>query len=223
MDYAAVYGELHESGAQKHFAGFTLKRYRDHITPLIAATRPRRMMDYGSGKGYQYLLRRYHTVWAPYMSVDAEPGAELPVCYDLGVRQLRQRECKGEKDCFAWCPRLHPKSKTPCQKVSAFDGVFSTDMMEHIEKGDVRRIIDDALGFVTTEDRPTFAFFSVSCIPADKFLPDGRNVHVTMEPPEWWAPIFTAAFEAVADRPQLHLKVMFETKDQMVTREWARN
>jgi hypothetical protein len=39
---------------------------------------PDRLLDYGSGKGYQYLARRYHERW----------GGLLPHCYDIGVQQL---------------------------------------------------------------------------------------------------------------------------------------
>lgn len=219
MNYVEEYGNLHESGAQKHFAGFTLKKYADRITECVKLTSPRSLMDYGSGKGYQYLLRRYHEKWAPFMMNDT-PLAALPYCYDLGVRQLRER-CE-IKDCFQTCPILHRKSKEPCKKVPRFDGVFSTDMLEHIERQDVPGILDDMLGFITTEDRPTFAFFSVSCIPADKFLRDGRNVHVTMEPPTWWDPILTTAFnKAVAVRPKLLMRVCFEASaKEHVDREW---
>lgn len=223
MDYAEVYGNLHSSGAQKHFAGYTLKRYREPITEMIKQTHPRLLLDYGCGKGYQYIERAYHAAWAPFMAEDAVPRAGVPVCYDLGVRQLRQRSCAGAKDCFERCPWVKPKSGAKCEKLPVYDGVFSTDMLEHIERQDVSRIIMDMLTFITPEDRPTFAFFSVSCIPADKFLPppDGRNVHVTMEPPEWWQPILDAAFKTV-DVKRLHMRVMFETDKGMVTKDWKR-
>ena len=40
-----------------------------------------RLLDYGSGKGYQYLLARIHENW----------GGHLPICYDPGVIQLATR------------------------------------------------------------------------------------------------------------------------------------
>jgi hypothetical protein len=40
-----------------------------------------RLLDYGSGKGYQYLARRVHNEW----------GGILPICYDPGVIQLSDR------------------------------------------------------------------------------------------------------------------------------------
>ena len=231
MNYEEVYGKLH-ADHEKYFAGFTLKRYADRITELVKLTTPRRLLDYGSGKGYQYLLRRYHLKWAPYMcgfdselendGVDAFEGNELPHCYDLGVRQLRERSCAKGPDCYTTCPMIQRKSKEPCQKLPIFDGVFSTDMLEHIERDDVPLILDDVLSFITPDDRPTFAFFSVSCIPADKFLPDGRNVHVTMEQPQWWMPVLTAAFER-SKAPRLRMRVCFEASAKtLVDHEWVR-
>lgn len=220
MNYAEAYGDLHSSGAQKHFAGYTLKRYKGQIAGMIKETRPRLLLDYGSGKGYQYIERAYHAEWAKYMA-DSDTRAGVPVCYDIGVRQLRQR-CE-TKDCFATCPMINPKSSKVCTKVGLYDGVFSTDMLEHIERQDLPRTIRDMMTFLTNDDRPTFAFFSVSCIPADKFFPppDGRNVHVTMEPPEWWMPMLTEQYGR-APGPQLRMKVMFETADGMVTKDWVR-
>jgi hypothetical protein len=67
-------------------------------------------------------------------------------------------------------------------------------MLEHIEETDMPGILDDALSFLTDEDRPTFAFFAVSCRPSEgKFLPDGRNVHLTIQPPTWWRATLNAA------------------------------
>lgn len=220
MDYAEVYGHLHTDGAQKHFAGYTLKRYKDQIAEMVKATRPRLLLDYGSGKGYQYVERAYHAAWAHHMD-GSDTRAGMPICYDIGVRQLRQR-CE-INDCWQACPMIHRKGKAyDCKKRGRFDGLFSTDMLEHIEKQDLPMILTDMVTFLSPEDRPTFAFFSVSCIPADKVLPDGRNAHVTMEPPKWWIPILTEIFNR-APGPQLRMRVMFETADKMVTHDWARD
>jgi hypothetical protein len=80
MDYARAYSEMHESG--KRFPGYSLGAYVDSIAKLIEEHEPDRLLDYGSGKGYQYLARRYHERW---------PGQLLPYCYDIGVQQLSQK------------------------------------------------------------------------------------------------------------------------------------
>jgi hypothetical protein len=79
MDYAEEYGALHES--HKRFPGYSLGAYVEPIGKLIEAHQPDRLLDYGCGKGYQYLARRLHERW----------GGLLPHCYDVGVSQLSQK------------------------------------------------------------------------------------------------------------------------------------
>jgi len=150
MDYAETYGKLH--AREKAFSGYSIKPYVETIDRLVKAVRAERLLDYGSGKGYQYLSLRVHERW----------GGVLPYCYDPGVRQLRERPA------------------------GVFDGVICTDVMEHIEEQDVDRVLADIFGFVN-QPRASFAFFAIACRPAKrKRLPDGRDVHVTIRPPDWW-------------------------------------
>ena len=166
MDYAAEYTKIHEQHP-KFFAGMSLKRYVNDLVKIVAEHKPWCLLDYGSGKGYQYLKARYHERW----------GGLLPICFDIGVRQLSDR----------------PLGK--------FDGIINTDMMEHIDEKDVPRILDDILSFSTGEHAvpdagmptlkvmvPSFVFFAISCVPDDKpfRLSDGRGVHVTLKDPAWW-------------------------------------
>ena len=80
MDYEKVYGAMHD-GKQKVFSGYSIKPYIPKIASLVYDHLPRRILDYGSGKGYQYLALRVHEQW----------GGVLPYCYDPGVVQLRER------------------------------------------------------------------------------------------------------------------------------------
>lgn len=80
MNYGEVYGRMHERKA-KWFSGYSIKPYVDEIAGLVCAHQPDRLLDYGSGKGYQYLALRVHQHW----------GGLLPHCYDPGVRQLATR------------------------------------------------------------------------------------------------------------------------------------
>jgi hypothetical protein len=66
---------------QKWFSGQIDIENADAIAGLVEATGARRILDYGSGKGYQYLKDRIHERW----------GGILPHCYDVGVWQLRHR------------------------------------------------------------------------------------------------------------------------------------
>ncbi len=62
------------------------------------------------------------------------------------------------------------------------DMVVSTDVLEHIEPEHVNAVLDD----IATLGRRG-AFLVISCRPAKKELPDGRNAHLSVCPPAWWA------------------------------------
>lgn len=148
MDYATVYSRMHEA-APKDWAGYTCCAHVDMIASLVKKHATRTMLDYGCGKGYQYLGRRIHEQW----------GGILPTCYDVGVRQLNAKP------------------------TGTFDGVICCDVLEHIEEHDVDAILADIFGYAKR-----FVFLSIACVPAKirAPLPDGRNVHVTVKPPDWW-------------------------------------
>ncbi len=149
MNYEEVYGELHMQ-SHRWFKGFSMRPYVDEIAELVQSHDATRLLDYGSGKGYQYLALRVHEAW----------GGILPHCYDPGLKDFRKK----------------PEGK--------FAGIICTDVMEHIEKHDVKGVLADIFGY--TEDS-AFVFFCIACRPSrSKRLPDGRNVHVTIKPPEWW-------------------------------------
>lgn len=78
-NYAELYGELHEN--VKYFPGYTSRRYVPQMRALCERFKPESIIDYGSGKGFQYLVKRLHEQW----------GGPLPHCYDIGVRQLAER------------------------------------------------------------------------------------------------------------------------------------
>lgn len=149
-DYGEMYTRMHDD-KPKLFAGNSIKSYIDDIAGLVAVTEAKKLADYGSGKGYQYLAMRVHEAWGV-----------LPHCYDVGVRQL--------------------SSPLP---VRSFHGVICTDVMEHISERDIQSVLDDI--FLLLEvGRSSFAFFAIACRLAKKELPDGRNAHLTVRPPEWW-------------------------------------
>lgn len=157
IDYASEYGRFHEN--QKLFPGYTLTRYVDKIAKLVQELNTRSLLDYGCGKGYQYIERRLHMQW----------GGLLPHCYDIGVRQLTKR---------------------PNQK---FEGIICTDVLEHIHTDDLTEFLHDVFNF-STQTGNSFVFFGISCAPSkNKALSDGRNVHLTVQPPDWWENTLCAA------------------------------
>lgn len=150
FSYKEAYQQLHDSN-QLTFAGATCVRYAGQIAELVRRVRPPRILDYGSGKGVQYLRWRIHERW----------GGILPDCYDPGVPYLSKRPKPG------------------------YRGIICCDVLEHIAEDDLPEILGDVFGLVG--QLPAFVFFSICCRPSKhKTLPDGRNAHLTVKPPEWW-------------------------------------
>lgn len=145
LDYAAVYSELHQN--PKRFQGYSIGEHVETIAELVKRHGAASLLDYGCGKGFQYLARRVH-----------EPWGILPHCYDVGVG---------------------PLSVKP---TGQFDGVLCCDMLEHVDEDDLSETLHDIFGFAKL-----FVFFGVSVVPSKKPpLPDGRNLHLTIQPPSWW-------------------------------------
>ncbi len=77
--YQKRYRELHQT-FPKWFSGALKPVSVENITKLVKETGAQTLLDFGSGKGYQYLKARVHEAWGI-----------LPYCYDPGVRQLEQK------------------------------------------------------------------------------------------------------------------------------------
>lgn len=69
------------------------------------------------------------------------------------------------------------------------DLVVATDVLEHVEP----EYLDD---FLDSLERLAVkaVFMNVATRPARKFLEDGRNAHLTIEPIEWWIPKLNSRF-----------------------------
>lgn len=84
-------------------------------------------------------------------------GGLRPTCYDPGYPPIATK----------------PKGK--------FDGVLCTDVAEHVPESGLDAFLADVIGYAEK-----FAFFCIFTEESRKFLPDGRNVHLTVRPPSWW-------------------------------------
>lgn len=168
MDYAGEYGRLHARG--KYFPGLSILPYVKNITRLVAEHMPERMLDYGCGRGIQYLNRRVHEKW----------GGPLPHCYDVAVNGLQELPD------------------------GPFGGVLCIDVLEHIERADLGEVLQQ---LVRLTGPGGFLFLVISCRPTRKKLPDGRDVHVTIEPPSWWQ---KQILRAVSDRIGIHVVAHFD-------------
>lgn len=83
--YIEMYKEMHRN--PKRFPGYSLSAYADTIADMVEEYSANTLLDYGCGKGYQYLNRRVHERW----------GGILPTCYDPGVPFLNTPPAEGLK------------------------------------------------------------------------------------------------------------------------------
>lgn len=100
-----------------------------------------------------------------------EWGGIMPTCYD---------------------PGYGPFSKKPD---GIFDGVICTDVAEHIPTNEVPGFLEDVLKYADK-----FAVLKIATRAARKFLPDGRNAHLTIQAPEWWNVRVANALKKVSKR-----------------------
>lgn len=154
-----LYQDMHAS--QKYFPGFSITAHVPAIVEIVEQFRQvggpdPRMLDFGCGKGMQYLKRRVHEAWGV-----------LPHCYDPGVSHL---------------------SEIP---EGQFDIVLCIDVLEHVEEADVPSVLDQIHRTIASGGT---AFLAISTVTSRKKLPDGRSVHVTVKPGEWWEEQIKAVF-----------------------------
>lgn len=113
--------------------------------------------------------------------LDYGAGSKLTLINAIADRRL----CESKFDYVPYEPAIEKHSATP----EPAEMVACIDVLEHIEPDLLDNVLDD-LKRVTLR----VGFFTVSCVPASKVLPDGRNAHLIQEEPEWWLPKFTDRF-----------------------------
>lgn len=139
------------------YQGHSLRRWIEDIKVLIDSTNSESILDYGSGKGNQYVI--------PVQSSDG--------------RQLRNiQEYWDVDEIYCFDPGYEPFNQLP-QK--SFDGVVTTDVLEHCLVEDVRWILEEIFSFANK-----FVFANIACYPALTILPNNRNAHCTILPAVWW-------------------------------------
>jgi len=144
---------------ERTFPGSSLAPQAPHIKRLIKRTAARSLLDYGSGKGRQYELQRV---------ADPDEGIVYPDFKSYwGIDELRLYD-----------PGYARYNELPS---GTFDGVISTDVLEHCAEEDIPWILDEMIGYARK-----FVFANVACFPAKKRLPSGGNAHCTVKPPRWW-------------------------------------
>jgi hypothetical protein len=175
------------------FAGQSLPPQAGHIKRLIDRTGAQTILDYGSGKGEQYVRQRV---------LDPATGIDHPDIQSYwGVKEIR---------CFD--PAYSPFAELPG---GSFDGVICTDVLEHCPEEDIAWILDELFGFARN-----FVFANVACFPARKCLPSGGNAHCTVKPQSWWEEQVrraAAAKPAAAFEFRLAYRKANEIKERRIT------
>lgn len=171
IELLGYYREMHEKGAvaqnipaEETFDGRSLPKHAANIQSIINVLGSRTILDYGSGKGKQY---------EP-MEIELGNGQKYP-----DIRSFWNVE---EITCYD--PGHEPFRTLPDR---TFEGVVSTDVLEHCPKEDIPWIVDEMFSYATE-----FVYVNVACYPAAKTLPNGENAHCTLEPPDWWTKVFDA-------------------------------
>jgi hypothetical protein len=164
-----LYRRMHDEGEQflglapeATYPGVSLMPHVRGIKALVKETGAKTILDYGSGKGMQYEPQHF--------TLDGEGDWDGVLDY-WDVDEVR---------CYDPCYARY--SKLPDGK---FDGVVSTDVLEHCVPEDVPWIIEEMFSFATR-----FVYAAIACYPAKSRLPTGENAHCTVRPPEWWNLLF---------------------------------
>jgi hypothetical protein len=170
-DLLAQYRQMHRDGDARHgrsaaetFDGRSLPRQAPRIRAIVQKTGARAILDYGCGKGTQYLPATVTENGLPkWNSIQEYWGVDSIACYD---------------------PGYEPFSKLPEGK---FHGVVCTDVLEHCPEEDLEWIVSELFAYSTK-----FVFANVACYPARKSLPNGENAHCSILPVERWNELFNS-------------------------------
>jgi hypothetical protein len=93
-------------------------------------------------------------------------------------------------------PAVEAYARRPTQPV---DIVTCLDVLEHVELAS----IDLVLREISSLTRK-FCYLVIDLQPAVKSLPDGRNAHILLAPPDWWVGRIAQLFSCQANFPILH-------------------
>lgn len=160
----ALYATMHDQGdpaqglaPEQTFAGARLGRLADLVKRMVDMFGAASILDYGAGKGQQYRQPFVAGDGTRHESVTAYWGVEQVTCYDPGYAP------------FMALPQ------------GRFDGVVSTDVLEHCPEEDLPWILDEMFSYARR-----FVFGNIANYPAKKTLPNGENAHCTQRPHDWW-------------------------------------
>lgn len=112
-----------------------------------------------------------------------ETGSQTLLDYGSGKGNQYYKEKLHKTYFFGIMPTLYDigipiLSRLPDTK---FDGVFSTDVLEHIPEDELSEVLTY---IYNTANK--FVYLAICTIPAPDLLPNGEQSHVTLKPFKWW-------------------------------------
>lgn len=120
--------------------------------------------------------------WVPYILPLVE-GMEIdaPTFLDYGCGRATFKpamlEALPAATIYEYDPGIPGKDAEPAPA----DIVVATDVMEHVEEQFVDATLKRLAGL-----SQRLCFMNIACELSKSLLPDGRNAHVTVRPPDWW-------------------------------------
>lgn len=120
--------------------------------------------------------------WVPHILPLAEAlDLEAPTFLDYGCGRATFKpamiEALPAATVFEFDPGIPGKDSEPAPA----DIVVATDVMEHVEV----EFVDATLQKLARLSQ-RLCFMNIACELSKSLLPDGRNAHVTVKPPDWW-------------------------------------
>ncbi len=161
-----IYNKLHNEGnsntpAEQMFDGKSLKMVFVAVKQVIEHTKSKSLIDFGCGKAKYY-----------FNEVFIENNRYKNIYSYWGI-----------DDIFLYDPGFHKFKNYPPNKA---DGVLCVDVVEHIPEQDVVRFVEEIFSLANK-----FVFIVIACYKANKYLPDGRNVHLSIKTPLEWKEIIS--------------------------------
>lgn len=121
--------------------------------------------------------------WAPAVSsMIVKYNCNTTLDYGCGQGTLKKAVDKNRienSQIFEYDPAI--EGKDLIEKYATFDLVVCTDVLEHIEPDRLGVVIDHILSLSNK-----LVFLVIATRPSNKWLPDGRNAHLNIQPPSWW-------------------------------------
>ncbi|MBE7635331.1 class I SAM-dependent methyltransferase [Sneathiella sp. P13V-1] len=153
-----------EFSARDTFSGRGIIRHVSSIQKLANVTGAASILDFGSGKGEQYiedLRTKSGDIIAD--SLHAYWGVGAITCYDPAVNE----------------------DQTPLE--AQYDGVIATNVLDHLPEEDLPWIVD-----LLFEKAEKFVYANMSEHPANAYLPNGENARITKKSADWWVQLFSS-------------------------------